>query len=296
MHIHDTTHVIMTKHDSMTVRFFVILDVLLVISLLSMMFCLRPFEFTFVSEWMRQCKYEQEWFFLPYVVVVIIILVVLLQLNWMYLVSLCYCNSMYALNHDMCCLAHKQAHQRHVSRTEMLRTVVLLRTQENLCNVATSHSDAAFMSTAAVICGIIAVIYFDWTSAQGWMHFYGVFLFCSGFLTMLQIIWFNLQTACCIASLRSIKLVAGMHWMLDSIIILLVLCFLSLNFLLGQTGKLVVSSELIAFSLLMLQCVYLFTVCCRIVPSRLPASACNTWPCFWFVVLILFPFTLADNL
>jgi hypothetical protein len=51
----------------------------------------------------------------------------------------------------------------------------------------------------------------------------------------------------------------------------------------------------------MLQFVYLFNVCCRIVPSQkparaLPARSFNTWTCVWFLVIIVLPFALADNL
>jgi len=300
MHIHDTMHVDMTKHTSSAVQFFVFLDVALVVCLLSMMFCLRPFEFTFVSEWMRQCKYEEHWSFLPYLVVVLLVLVASLQLNWMHIVSLCYCDAMCETNHDVC-RARRQVHHRPVSRTDMLAHVIVRRTAQPASDRAAPSADAACMCTAAVVCGIVAVIHFDWTSEQSWWHFYGVFLFCSGFFAMLQIIWINLQTACCVGKLRNIKLVAGMHWMLDTIIILLVLGFLAGNFLLGQTGALVVSSELIAFALLMLQFVYLFNVCCRIVPNHkparlLPARSCNAWVCAWFLVIIVLPFALADNL
>ena len=110
-------------------QFFVFLDVALVVGLLSMMFCLRPFEFTFVSEWMRQCKYEEHWSFLPYLVVVLLILVASLQLNWMHLVSLCYCDVMCETNPDVC-RAHRQVHHRPVSRTDMLAHVIVRRTAQ----------------------------------------------------------------------------------------------------------------------------------------------------------------------
>jgi hypothetical protein len=88
------------------------------------------------------------------------------------------------------------------------------------------------------------------------------------------------------------KLVSGMHWALDTAIILFFFIFLTFNYALGQTGAAVVSSELIAFALLLLQFLYVFQVCCWSAPPHLPTRACYLWGRFWFCLLICAPFLL----
>ena len=276
---------------NVTVAGFVFLDVCLIACLLSMLLCLHPFEFHFVSEWMRQCKKDAYAFVLPYLLVVIMALIVELQLNWMFLVSLHHLQAAARLDSED---AYK--HIRHAymeeTRTRMLKKFVC-KTPHKTC--ANGHSDEAFMACLSAVVGIVAVVYFDWTSAQHWLHFYGVFLFCGGFFVTLQIIWWNLQKACSVANLRNMKLVSGMHWALDTAIILFFFLFLVANYALGQTGASVVSSELIAFALLLLQFLYVFQVCCWNAPPHLPSRACYLWGRFWFCLLIFVPFMLVGN-
>lgn len=287
-YIHDTKRACMSKCANVTVAGFVFLDVCLVVCLLSMLLCLHPFQFHFVSEWMRQCKLDAHAWVLPYLLVVIIILIVGLQLNWMFLVSLHHLHAAARLD---CEDAYKYIRHTHLeeTRTRMLKKIIC-KTPHKTCGEG--HSDEAFMACLAAALGIVAVVYFDWTSAQHWLHFYGVFLFCSGFFVTLQIIWWNLQKACSVASLRNMKLVSGMHWALDTAIILFFFVFLTFNYALGQTGAAVVSSELIAFALLLLQFLYVFQVCCWSAPPHLPTRACYFWGRFWFCLLICAPFLL----
>jgi hypothetical protein len=80
---------------------------------------------------------------------------------------------------------------------------------------------------------------------------------------MLQIVWLNLQRVSTVASLMHMPPVRGMHWLIDSAIILFLLIFLMLNFMLGETGPLVVASEFAGFALLLFQFLYVFQACCR---------------------------------
>lgn len=280
-------------HKHVTVAGFVFLDVSLVVSLLSMLSCMHPVKFDFVSEWMRQCKLDRHAYVLPYLVTAILILIVLLQLNWMFLVS---------LHHVMVTAqVHRQeAHtDRRHRRLEQTRTRMLTKLYSELpqkpCTCVTGHSDEVFMASFATVLGSIAILYWDWTSAEKWFHFYGVFLFCAGFFVALQIIWSNFQKASSVATLRHMTPIRGMHWAIDSIIVFACLVFLTTNFALGQIGAWVVGSELVAFFFLMLQFQYVFYICCCSVPTQLPTRPCSVSSRAWFCVLVLVPFLLADN-
>ena len=278
---------------SRKLAFFVLLDVALVVCLLLMLLCLHPFKFDFVSEWMRQCKIDDEKFVLPYLVAVLLILVAQLQLNWMFLVSLHHLNAAAQLHgHD----AHDDRRKRHVdTRTHMLVQLCIKAPQDpRVC--VTGHSDEAFIASIAVVVGIVAIVYYDWTSRQSWLHFYGVALFCAGFFVTLQIIWWNLQKASSVATLRHMKPLRGMHWAVDTVIVLACLLFLTTNYLLGQTGAVVVSSELVAFAFLMLQFVYLFYICCCSIPVHLPTRPSSVALRAWFCVLLLCPFLVTGKL
>lgn len=271
---------------------FVLLDVALVLCLLSMLFCLHPFKFDFVSEWMRQCKLDPYAYVLPWLLFIIIVLVVQLQLNWMYLVSLYHLKAAARLD---CQESYKYVRHMHVqeTRTRMLTNVISKRPHKTSCK---DHSDEAFMACTAAVVGMLTIVCFDWTSSSSQMHFYGVFLFCSGFFFILQIIWWNLQRASSVATLRHMKTIRGMHWMVDTVIILASFVFLSLNFLLGETGALVVTSELIAFAFLMLQFEYLFYICCCNMPPHLPSRSSCTSVRFWYCFIIASTFLLVGNL
>jgi hypothetical protein len=125
------------------------------------------------------------------------------------------------------------------------------------------HSDAAFVASFAALVGIAATVRWHWKSPEHWLHYYGVLLFCAGFFGMLQIVWLNLQRVATVASLRHMPPPSGMHWLVDSAIILFLLTFLMLNFYMGQTGPVVVASELLGFALLLFQFLYVFQACCR---------------------------------
>ena len=89
--------------------------------------------------------------------------------------------------------------------------------------------------------------------------------------------------------------IRGMHWAIDTIIVLACLLFLTTNFALGQIGPWVVGSELVAFFFLMLQFQYVFYICCCSVPAQLPSRSCSVSSRFWFCVLLLGPFLATDN-
>jgi hypothetical protein len=269
---------------------FVLLDVALVACLLSMLLCLDPLEFAFISEWISQCKHGRHGFVLPYLLIAILALVSFLQLNWMYLVSL----------HHLNATAHREVGQRRRhngpgnTRTDMVQMMLFARPPHESAG-ASGNSDLAFVAGLAVVIGIAAVVHFDWTSPSKWPHYYGVFLLSAGFMVMLQIIWWNMQTACSVGHLRSMNLMTGMHWALDTAIVLFVFLFMVTAFLLGHTGAVVVSSELIAFTLLMLQFVYTFSVCCRNIPPQLPRRPSSGWFRVWSCCAMLAPFLLVGN-
>jgi hypothetical protein len=278
---------------SRTVVLFVLLDVALLVCLLCMLLCLHPFKFDFISEWMRQCKNNDELFMLPYLLTVIVILVTQLQLNWMFLVSLHHLTASVQLHgHD----EHVGRRKKHVdTRTYMLVQFCSKAPQDpRVC--VTGHSDEAFLASLAVVIGILAIVYYDWTSRQSWLHFYGVALLSGGFFVILQIIWWNLQKASSVATLRHMKPLRGMHWAMDTVIIVACLLFLSTNFLFGQTGAVVVGSELLAFGFLMLQFVYLFYICCCSIPVHLPTRPSYVTLRLWFCFLLLGPFLMTGKL
>jgi hypothetical protein len=146
------------------------------------------------------------------------------------------------------------------------------------------------MASFAAIVGIAATVHWDWKSPDKWLHYYGVFLFSSGFFGMLQIVWLNLQSVSAVASLRHMPAMSGMHWLIDSAIILFLLVFLMLNFMLGQTGALVVASELLGFALLMLQFVYVFRACCCSCPPLVARRSARWRICLPVCLLLLVPF------
>lgn len=243
---------------------FLLLDVALVLCLFSMLSCMRPMRFDFVSEWMRQCQRDERTQALPVLLAVLFVLIVLLQLDWMYRVSLHHLQKVakvHAAGECVSASAHAPTAAPDAARTRIVCKMLACKPPPEIVCVD-GHSDAAFVASFAGVVGIVAVVRFDWKSQQSWLHFYGVFLFCSGFFVMLQIVWFNLQRVSTVASLRHMPPLRGMHWVVDSAIIVLLLLFLMLNFMLGQTGALVVGSELLGFALLALQFLYIFNTCC----------------------------------
>jgi hypothetical protein len=255
-------------HDALARRMFsrqtavfVLLDAVLVASLFSMLFCLRPMRFDFISEWIRQCQAHEDSYVLPIVLAVTMALIVLLQLDWMYRVSLHHLQLVSKPDAGHCV---KAVELRGLDETRTRIVVQMLTFKERPAVVSVyGHSDAAFVASFSAIFGIAATVIWDWRSPQRWLHYYGVLLFCSGFFAMLQIVWLNLHTASTVASLRHMPRVRGMHWVIDSGIILFLLVFLMLNFIMGQIGPLVVGSELLGFALLLFQFLYVFQACCR---------------------------------
>jgi len=274
-----------------TIAVFVFLDVALVASLLSMLLCMHPLKFDFVSEYMRQCKLDRDTYALPFVMTGILILIVLFQLNWMFLVSLHHLTVTAQVHADD---AHRRQRRLEQTRTGMLSRLMAEHPQKP-CACVHGHSDAVYMACDAAVVGIVAILIYDWTSAQNWLHFYGVFLFCAGYFVVLQIIWSNLQKASSVAKLRHMAPIRGMHWAIDTVIVLACLIFLTTNFALGQIGAWVVGSELVAFFFLMLQFQYVFYICCCSVPAQLPRRQCSVSSRAWFVVLVLSPFLATDN-
>jgi hypothetical protein len=242
---------------------FLLLDAALLVCLFSMPLCMRPMRVDFVSEWMRQCKANEHWYAygLPVLLAVLCVLIVLLQLDWMHRVSLHHLQQVAKLDHSSFSASAPQLRGAGV-RTRMCIQTLACREQHDIVSVQ-GHSDAAFVAKFAAIVGIAAVLRWDWTSPHSWWHFYGVLLFCAGFFVLLQIVWLNLHTVSTVARLRHMPPMPGMHWLIDSAIILFLLLFLMLNFILGQTGPLVVASELLGFALLMLQFIYVFQACCQ---------------------------------
>jgi hypothetical protein len=239
-------------HTRGSTAVFVLFDVTLVVILLSMPFCMRPMRFDFISEAMRQCQADEQGKVLPVLLVITIAFIVVLQLDWMFRVS---------LHHLQHVASTAGARTREPAAATRIKIFTCRAPQQIVC--VDGHSDAAFMASFAAIVGIAATVHWDWKSPDKWLHYYGVFLFSSGFFGMLQIVWLNLQSVSAVASLRHMPPVCGMHWLVDSAIIMFLLLFLMLNFMLGQTGALVVASELLGFALLMFQFIYVFQACCR---------------------------------
>ena len=67
---------------------FVLLDIVLVGVLFCMLFCVRPMRFDFISEWIYQCQADEHNQLLPQLLIADSVLIVVLQLDWMYRVSL----------------------------------------------------------------------------------------------------------------------------------------------------------------------------------------------------------------
>ena len=252
-------------HTSRKIGVFVLLDVALVAVLFSMLFCMHPIRFEFISEWMRQCQANERGKVLPVLLVIAIALIVVLQLDWMYRVSLHHLQHVAEL--EVTGVGSSAALLRGSDATDDTRTLIVIRmltykpSEHVVC--VNGHSDAAFVASFAAIVGIAVTVYFDWTGPENWMHYYGVVLFCAGFFGMLQIVWINLHTVSAVASLRHMPRISGMYWLVDSGIILFFFVFLILSFILGRIGPLVVVSELLGFGLLLFQFMYVFQACCR---------------------------------
>ena len=266
---------------------FLLLDVALVLCLFSMVFCMRPMRFDFVSEWMRQCQAGAQTRALPIVLAAILIALVLLQLDWMYRVSLHHLQKVAKLH----ALSVAHADRADATRTRMACRMLASMAHPEVVSVD-GHSDAAFVASFAAIVGIVAVVRFDWKSPESWLHFYGVFLFCSGFFVMLQIVWLNLQRVSAVASLRHLPPLRRMHWLVDSAIIFFLLVFLMFNFILGQTGGVVVGSELFGFALMMLQFLYVFQACCCSCEPLVVQPTAAWRPRLLACVLLLLPYPL----
>jgi hypothetical protein len=270
---------------------FVLFDVVLVLTLLCMPFCMRPMRFDFISEAMRQCQADEQGKVLPVLLVVTIAFIVVLQLDWMYRVSLHHLQHVAKL--DVMRTWTSVALKRGADAATLVEILTCKAQQQVVC--VDGHSDAAFMASFAAIAGIAATVHWDWKSPLHWLHYYGVFLFSSGFFGMLQIVWLNLQSVSAVASLRHMPPMAGMHWLVDSAIIMFLLLFLMLNFILGQTGALVVASELLGFALLMFQFIYVFQACCRSSgPLVVQRSAAWTTRLLLCLLLVL-PFIFAQR-
>ena len=245
---------------------FVLLDIVLVAVLFSMIFCMRPMRFDFISEWIYQCQADEHNRLLPLLLIADIVLIVVLQLDWMYRVSLHHLQHVAQVDvvSTWRSVAEKRARDAppDATRTRMVAQMLQRKADEHVV-CADGHSDAAFILSFASIVGIAGLVRWNWKSEQHWLHYYAVFLFCCGFFGMLQIVWLNLQRVATVASLRHMPPPSGMHWLVDSAIILFLLVFLMLNFYMGQTGPVVVASELLGFALLLFQFLYVFHTCSR---------------------------------
>ena len=276
-------------HISGKIAVFLLLDVALVIILFSMLFCMHPIRLEFISEWIRQCQADRQARVLPILLVITIAFIVLLQLDWMYRVSL---QHLQLVAKPEVASVQLESKMLGATRTRIVIKMLACKPKEHIVCVD-GHSDAAFMASFAAIVGIAVTVYFSWKSPENWTHYYGVVLFCSGFFCMQQIVWLNLQSVSAVASLRHMPTMSGMHWLVDSAIILFLFVFLILNFVLGRIGPLVVASELLGFALLVFQFLYVFQACCRssepLVVQRSAAWGTRLLLCVLLVVPIVLP-------
>ena len=246
-----------------TLGIFVLLDIVLVGLLFCMLFCMRPMRFDFISEWIYQCQQDEQSQILPVLLVFDLVFIVVFQLDWMYRVSLHHLQQVAKL--EVMSVSESVALRRlrdapDATRTRMTSQMLACRAEQHVVCVD-GHSDAAFILSFAAIVGIAGLVHYNWRSEHHWMHYYAVLLFCCGFFGMLQIVWLNLQRVSTVASLRHMPPLSGMHWLVDSAIILFLLVFLMLNFLMGQKGPVVVAAELLGFALLLFQFLYVFRTC-----------------------------------
>jgi hypothetical protein len=271
---------------------FVLLDIVLVGVLFCMLFCVRPMRFDFISEWIYQCQQDEHNQILPVLLVFDLAFIVVLQLDWMYRVSLHHLQHVAKLEvmgvWEAAAL-RRQAAAPDATRTRMVAQMLACKAEQHVVCVD-GHSDAAFILSFSAIAGIAGLVHYNWKSQQHWLHYYGVFLFCCGFFGMLQIVWLNLQRVSTVASLRHLPRMSGMHWLVDSAIILFLLVFLMLSFVMGEKGPVVVASELLGFALLLFQFLYVFQTCSRscepLVVQRSAAWKTRVLVC----LLLLLPF------
>jgi hypothetical protein len=282
-------------HTRGKIGVFLLLDATLVIILFSMLFCMHPVRLEFISEWIRQCQADQQARVLPILLVITMACIVTLQMDWMYRVSLHHLQLVARL--EITSIRKSAVLLPERDATDETRTLIVIKMltykpkQHIVC--ADGHSDAMFMASFAAIVGIAVTVYFSWKSPENWTHYYGVLLFCSGFFCILQIVWLNLQRVSAVASLRHMPPMSGMHWLVDSAIILFLFTFLILNFILGQIGPIVVVSELLGFALLLFQFMYVFQVCCRssepLVVQRSAAWRTRLLLCVLLIIPIFLP-------
>ena len=281
-------------NSSSKIALFVLLDVSLVAALLSMSLCMHPMRFDFVSAWMLQCQDDAQAYVLPIVVVILCVLVVLLQFDWMYRVSLHHLQEVAKLDASgvyFTIAAQAQPAAADATRTRMLISVLERQPKPHVVCVD-GHSDAAFVASFATIVGIACLVRWNWKWPQTWLHYYGVLLFCCGFFVVLQIVWLNLHTSSVVARLRHMQPRGGMHWLVDSAIILC-LTVLMLGFAVGLHGRLVVASELLGFALMLFQFLYVFQACCYsaepLVLQRRASSRTRLLACLLLVLPLFWP-------
>jgi hypothetical protein len=191
---------------SREIAVFVLLDIVLVMVLFSMLFCIRPMRFDFISEWIYQCQTDEHNQMLPLLLIVDIVLIVVLQLDWMYRVSLHHLQHVGKVDVlSVCTAAERRARDAPDATRTRLVTQALQCKAEQLVVCADGHSDAAFVLIFAVIVGMAGLVRWNWKSEQHWLHYYAVFLFCCGFFGMLQIVWLNLQRVATVSSLRTCR-------------------------------------------------------------------------------------------
>jgi hypothetical protein len=250
-----------------------LVDVCFIGGLVAMSTCMDHSEFVYISEWIRQCKQSDTANqALPVVVALFFVLMVLGQMDWMF-----------RLSH----VAAKMQYSAPRSDMDALEGKVYIAPPKG----PGQDEPAITMHTVAMackVCGVIGVLlilnydcrYVDSHTKLVLLHYYGVFLITMGLVGFIQMIWINLQKAQNRFNL-SYDEDADMHphhilalqnlqersfFALDLLLLSAVVFFFASAIFLGSqdTPDLhtwSITAELVLFSVLMLQFLFLFYRC-----------------------------------
>jgi hypothetical protein len=153
-------------NSSREIAVFVLLDIVLVMVLFSMLFCMRPMRFDFISEWIYQCQTDEHNQMLPLLLIADIVLIVVLQLDWMYRVSLHHLQHVAKVDVSVCTADERRARDAlDATRTRLVAQTLQCKAEQRVV-CADGHSDAAFVLSFAAIVGMVGLVRWNWKSEQ----------------------------------------------------------------------------------------------------------------------------------
>jgi hypothetical protein len=294
-----------------------LIDVCFVTGLVAMSTCMDHSEFVYISEWIRQCKQSDHANqALPVVVALFFVLMVLGQMDWMFRMSHFAANMQYAPpGSDMDALEGK----------------VYIAAPKGRGQSDGAKPEAAItMHTVAMACKVCSVIgvllilnydcrYVDSHTKLVLLHYYGVFLITAGLVGFIQMIWWNLEMAQNHFNLSYDdgtdlhehpatalqKLQERSFFALDVVLLSAVIFFFASALFLGsqdtpEMHTWSITAELVLFSVLMLQFLFLFYRCCTLQELEQAKSVFRSGEfillvCAFSLPVVIFHAVIADD-